>query len=90
MFAFLPEAKIGEASCCGARQPFRLQKQARVLPTAATRSPPFICHRQRLGRSPVFALVAAICHRHIAIISFKSPSRPKKIHTKRCGSFLAE
>ena len=39
-------------SCCGARQPRRLTEQACVLPTAATRSPRFICHRQRSVRSP--------------------------------------
>ena len=43
-----------------------------ILSTAATRSAPFICHRQRSHRSPVFALVAAICHWHIAFEIFDS------------------
>ena len=41
-------------------------RQSSIFSTAATRSPRFICHRQRSARSPVFALVEAICHRHIA------------------------
>ena len=43
---------LRRASCCGARHPLRLTKQARVLPTAATRSAPFIRHRRRSPRSP--------------------------------------
>ena len=39
-------------SCCGARQKQRMTKHACFLPTAATRSPSLICHRQRSGRSP--------------------------------------
>ena len=52
-FSFSPQRP-----CCGARQPLRLSKQARVLPTAATRSARFICHRQRSHRSP-FVFVGA-------------------------------
>ena len=38
--------------CCGARQKLRLTKQARFLPTAATRSAPFLRHRRRSPCSP--------------------------------------
>ncbi len=40
------------ASCCGARQKLCLSKQARFLPTAATRSAPFLRHWRRSHRSP--------------------------------------
>ena len=40
------------SSCCGARQKLRLSKQARFLPTAATRSPRSSRHRRRSDRSP--------------------------------------
>ena len=40
-------------SCCGARQPLHLTKQACVLPTAATRSGRFNRHRRRSHRSPL-------------------------------------
>jgi len=36
-----------------------------ILSTAATRSPPFLCHRQRSGRSPIIQdgkLVGAVTH----------------------------
>ena len=40
-------------------------KSLRQLSTAATRSPPFLCHRQRSGRSPIIQdgkLVGAVTH----------------------------
>ena len=37
--------------CCSARRVMRLAKQACILPTTATRSPPFFRHRRRSGRS---------------------------------------
>ena len=40
------------SSCCGARKKLRPIKRACFLPTAATRSARFICHRQRSHRSP--------------------------------------
>ena len=43
---------MGSLSCCGARQGLRLTKQACPLPTAATRSAHFFCHRQRSHLSP--------------------------------------
>ena len=43
---------LGSVSCCGARQGLRLTKQTCPLPTAATRSARFFCHRQCSHRSP--------------------------------------
>ncbi len=40
-------------SCCGARRRRRPAKRTCLLPTAATRSPPFLRHRRRSGRSPL-------------------------------------
>ena len=39
-------------TCCGARQKLHLSKQARFLPTAATRSGRFFRHWRRSLRSP--------------------------------------
>ena len=47
-------------SCCGARQRLRLSKQARLLPTAATRSPSFFRHWRRSGRSPLCRLLCLL------------------------------
>ena len=42
-----------ESSCCGARQPLHMTKQACVLPTATTRSARCIRHRRRSHRFPI-------------------------------------
>ena len=52
-FTEVPSSKSNESPCCGARQPLRLTKQTRVLPTAATRSARFIRHRRRSHRFPI-------------------------------------
>ena len=45
---------------CGARQKLRLSKQARFLPTAAHRSPPFLRHRRQSGRSPMVGMTVSV------------------------------
>ena len=49
----LYEPKSYVSSCCGARHSLRLTKQARALPTAATRSARLFRHRRRSHRSPI-------------------------------------
>ena len=46
--------------CCGTRQKLLLPKQARSLPTAATRSPPFLRPRRRSGRSPMVGMAVSV------------------------------
>ena len=59
--------QAGALSCCGARQSLRPSKRTCAMPTAATRSPRCICHRQRSARSPT--------GRH--------PEIPKALYTNR-------
>ena len=49
----LYEPKSYVSSCCGTRHSLRLTKQARALPTAATRSARLLRHRRRSHRSPI-------------------------------------
>ena len=68
--------RYAQPSCCGARQSLRLTQQACTLPTAATRSPRFICHRQRSVRSPFDSRT-----------QIKNPT-PNGVGSLRCGEDL--